>query len=47
LSNEIYDKVIKQKPCIYFCKLYLENKKEIPFIAQNKWAQELRIQIDD
>ena len=39
--------MIKQIPCRYFCKLYLESKTESPLIAQNKWAQEIRIQIDD
>jgi hypothetical protein len=39
-------KVIK-KTCKYVYKLYLENIKESSLRSQNKWAQELGIQIDD
>jgi hypothetical protein len=39
--------VIKKKPCKDFYKLYLENIKENPVRSQNKWVQELGVQIDD
>jgi hypothetical protein len=35
-----------KKLCKYFYKLYLENIKESPVRPQNKWAQELGVQID-
>ena len=34
-------------PCKYFYKLYLENIKESPVRSQNKWVQELGVQIVD
>jgi hypothetical protein len=36
-----------KKPCKYFYKLYLENIKESPVRSQNKWVQELGVQIVD
>ena len=38
--------MIKKKPCMYFYNLYLENIKKSPFRSQNKWAQELWVQIN-
>ena len=48
IKNNIIDRFkTAKKPCKYFYKLYLENIKESPVRPQNKWAQELGIQIDD
>jgi hypothetical protein len=48
IKNDIVDRLKSdKKPCKYFYKLYLENIKESSLRSQNKWAQELGIQIDD
>ena len=49
IRNDIVDRLKsdKKKPCKYFYKLYLENIKESPVGSQNKWVQELGVQIDD
>ena len=48
IKNDIVDRLKSdKKPCKYFYKLYLERIKEIPVRSQNKWAQELAVQIDD
>ena len=36
-----------KKPCKYCYKLYLENIKESPVWSQNKWVQELGVEMDD
>jgi hypothetical protein len=36
-----------KKKCKYFYKLYLVSINESPVKSQNKWAQELGVQIDD
>ena len=48
IKNDIVDRLKSdKKPCKYFYKLYLENIKESPVRSQNKWGQELGVQIDD
>ena len=48
IKNDIVDRLKSdKKPCKYFYKLYLENIKESPVRSQNKWVQELGVQIDD
>ena len=49
IKNDIVDRLKsdKKKPCKDFYKLYLENIKESPVRSQNKWVQELGVQIDD
>ena len=48
IKNAILDRLKSdKKSCKYFYKLYLENIKESPFRSQNKWTQELGIQIND
>jgi hypothetical protein len=48
IKNDIIDRLkSEKKPCKYFYKLYLENIKESSVRPQNKWGQELGIQIDD
>ena len=48
IKNDIVDRLKSDKtPCKYFYRLYLENIKERPVRSQNKWGQELGVQIDD
>ena len=48
IKNDIVDRLQSdKKPCKYFYKLCLENIKESPVRSQNKWGQELRVQIND
>jgi hypothetical protein len=48
IKNDILDRLKSdKKSCKYFYKLYLKNIKESPFRSQNKWTQELGIQIND
>jgi len=48
IKNDIVDRLKSdKKPCKYFYKLYLEHIKESPVRSQNKWVQELGVQIDD
>jgi hypothetical protein len=48
IKNDSVDRLKSdKKPCKYFYKLYLESIKASPLRSQNKWAQELGIQIDD
>ena len=48
IKNDIVDRLKSDKtPCKYFYKLYLENIKERPVRSQNKWGQELGVQIED
>jgi hypothetical protein len=46
IKNDIVNRLKSdKKPCKY--KLFLENIKESPLRSQNKWGQELGVQIDD
>ena len=48
IKNDIVDRLKSdKKPRKYFYKLYLETIKESPVRSQNKWGQELGVQIDD
>jgi hypothetical protein len=48
IKNDIVDRLkSEKKPCKYLYTLYLENIKESPVRSQNKWGQELGVQLDD
>jgi hypothetical protein len=48
IKNDIVDRLkSEKKTCKYLYTLYLENIKESLVRSQNKWGQELGVQIDD